>query len=479
MHSVKFNALMNTMLTGLSMFVSVITIPYVTRVLSVNGYGDVSFAQSISSWLSALCLMGIGTYGIRECAKVRDDPIALATVVKELLIIITLCTSVVLSLFAVGIVFIERLHKIAPLMWMFLVGTLLLSYGVEWFYQGIEQYAYITIRSIVFKILSLIAILLFVRNENNYLIYGAILALVICGNNFFNIIRLARTVNLRDTYAVNIGRHIKPLASFGSMSIASALYLSFDSTILGMLSSNYQIGLYQLAVKIKGIMFQVLNAILGVFIPRLSYYIAEKKLDEYNQLLRKGFIFTLNVTFALMCYLLVFAEPIVLIISGEKFLDATLSVRICGFINMFSCLSYFLGLCILAPTGREKELAVANCVGVPTSIILNFALDSRFGAIGASTAALISELIIFSMQGWYSRRELKKIIDYLEVVKIITANILATAISYSLFIFIFPSTILSQFLLSSLTYFGSLLALLFLMREEFVSSLYKNVFKLS
>ena len=71
--SIKFNALMNTMLTASNMIVGVVTLPYITRVLSVRGYGDVSFAQSVSTWLSALCLVGINVYGVRECAKVRDD----------------------------------------------------------------------------------------------------------------------------------------------------------------------------------------------------------------------------------------------------------------------------------------------------------------------------------------------------------------------------------------------------------------------
>ena len=146
-HSVKFNAVMNTLLTASSMLINIATIPYVTRTLSVEGYGNVNFAQSLSSWLSALCLVGIPTYGVRECARVRDNPSALAQVVKELLIIITGFTITVLSGFAICIVLVPRLASLASLMWLFLIGTLLLSYGVEWYFQAVEQYEYITVRS--------------------------------------------------------------------------------------------------------------------------------------------------------------------------------------------------------------------------------------------------------------------------------------------------------------------------------------------
>ncbi|MDB8879218.1 oligosaccharide flippase family protein, partial [Pediococcus acidilactici] len=140
----KFNAVMNILLTASNMLVSIVTIPYVTRVLSVEGYGDVTFAQNVSQWLSAMCLVGVPMYGLRECARVRDDPREMARVVRELLAIITIFTVVVLTCFGVSILVVPRFHQIAALMWVFLVSTLLLSYGVEWYFQAIEQYKYIT-----------------------------------------------------------------------------------------------------------------------------------------------------------------------------------------------------------------------------------------------------------------------------------------------------------------------------------------------
>lgn len=284
-HSVKFNAVMNTLLTASSMLVSVITVPYVTRVLSVEGYGDVTFAQNVSQWLSAMCLVGVPMYGLRECARVRDDPREMARVVRELLAIITIFTAVVLTCFGVSILVVPRFHRIAALMWVFLVSTLLLSYGVEWYFQAIEQYKYITIRSMVFKMLSLVAMLVFVRGEDDYLAYGVILALVICGNNVLNLARMLRMVSFSGLGPMRIGRHLKPLASYAALSIASSVYLAFDSILLGMLSpSNVQVGLYQFASKLKGICFSVINAIIGVLIPRLSYY-AKNDPEKYGALL--------------------------------------------------------------------------------------------------------------------------------------------------------------------------------------------------
>lgn len=430
-HSVKFNAVMNTLLTASSMLVNVITVPYVTRVLSVEGYGDVMFAQNVSQWLSAMCLIGVPTYGLRECARVRDDPREMARVVRELLVIITIFTAVVLAGFGVSILIVPRFRQIAALMWVFLVSTLLLSYGVEWFFQAIEQYKYITIRSMVFKMLSLVAMLVFVRGEDDYLAYGVILALVVCGNNVLNLARMLRMVSFSGLGSMRIGRHLKPLASYAALSIASSVYLAFDSILLGMLSpSNVQVGLYQLASKLKGICFSVINAIIGVLIPRLSYY-AKNDPEKYGALLRRGWGFLLNLCLGIALYLLVYAYPLVVLISSEKYADAVLPVRIIGLVNLLSCMSYFFGLCILSPLDQESKLARANLTGAPISLVCNLLLDGTFGATGAAISVCLAELVIFLMQLHDCWPVLKKHIDASDVLRTFMSHIMAAAVAFA------------------------------------------------
>lgn len=478
LHSVKFNAVMNTLLTASSMLVSLITVPYVTRVLSVEGYGDVTFAQSLSTWLSALCLVGVGTYGIRECARVRDDPAALASTVRELLTIVTVCTVVVLGCFTVAIGLIPRLTSLAPLMWMFLVSTLLLSYGVEWYYQAIEQYEYITIRSVAFKFVALAATLLLVQDSGDWLIYGAILALVTCGNNLFNIARLVRTVDWRLAGRLNLRRHLRPLASFACLSIASSFYLNFDSVILGMVSpSNFEVGLYQLAVKIKGVMWSVLNAVLGVLIPRLSNYVGRGDRRNYRDLLAKGSLFTMDVCFALFGYLLVFAAPAAVFVSGESFASAASSIRVIGAVNLLSCLSYLIGLCVLTPLGRERQLAVGNVAGVPVSILLNFLLDPWFGALGAAVSMLCAEAVILGIQAYAARDMLPTMFGWANAAKVVAANTASVVVSLCALRVLGGASDLTVIAASVPCYFGVLLVSLLVLREDGARLLVRMVVK--
>ncbi|MEE1324741.1 MAG: oligosaccharide flippase family protein, partial [Bifidobacteriaceae bacterium] len=209
--SVKHNTVMNVLLTASNALVSLITIPYVTRILSVSGYGVVGFAQNTANWFSIFATFGISTYGIRECAKVRTDRIALAQTLTELLALLGVFTAVALSVFAACILFIPQFAAHAVFFWIFFANTFIMSFGVDWFYQAIEQYSYITKRSVAFKVVSLVCILLFVRHANDAVQYALILAFVTCGNNLLNITKLHEYVDFRTVDRLNLKQHLKPL----------------------------------------------------------------------------------------------------------------------------------------------------------------------------------------------------------------------------------------------------------------------------
>ena len=135
MRSLKFNAVMNMILTSSSMIFPLITVPYVSRVLEPSGMGAVSFAQSLITYFSIFSLLGIPMYGVRACAQVRDDPKELGKTVEELLIIILCSTSLIYTIYLVCIFAVPRLSQDKLLYLIFSFGIWLASFGVEWFYQ--------------------------------------------------------------------------------------------------------------------------------------------------------------------------------------------------------------------------------------------------------------------------------------------------------------------------------------------------------
>ena len=180
-HSVKFNALMNFILKISLYIFPIITFPYVTRVLQVDGIGQISFATSVVSYFVMLSSLGIPNYGIKACAIVRDDKKKLTKTVQELLAISLIVTVIAYVVFFVLLFAVPKFRAMKTLL---IIDSMLLIFnalGVEWFYQAIEQYSYITIRNLIFKSASLILVFLLVRDQSDIYTYALITVIATSG----------------------------------------------------------------------------------------------------------------------------------------------------------------------------------------------------------------------------------------------------------------------------------------------------------
>ena len=95
-HSVKYNFIMNFVLSASSFLFPLITFPYISRILGAEGNGTISFYSSIANYFLLVASLGIPTYGIRACARVRDDAEELAKTTKEILVINEVMTTLVI-----------------------------------------------------------------------------------------------------------------------------------------------------------------------------------------------------------------------------------------------------------------------------------------------------------------------------------------------------------------------------------------------
>lgn len=212
--SLQFNFLMNSILTLSSIIFPLITFPYVSRILLPEGVGKVSLATSVVSYFSLIAQLGIPTYGIRVCAKVRDNKEELVSCTQELLII-NIIMSVISYIGYFSMVFlIDKLANEKCLYIVMSTTILLNSIGIEWLYKGLEQYTYITIRSIAFKILALIALFLFVHQRSDYVLYGAISVLAASLSNVLNFINARKYIFQRSYRKLQFRRHLNAILIF-------------------------------------------------------------------------------------------------------------------------------------------------------------------------------------------------------------------------------------------------------------------------
>ena len=212
--SIKRKYLLNSLLTISSFIFPMITFPYISRVLLPAAIGRVSFATSLVTYFNLIAQLGIPTYGIRACAQVRDDKLKLTRVVQELLTINLLMSGLVYLLFFGLLIFVPQLQDDRTLYLVMSSAILFNALGIDWMYQGLEQYAYITKRSILFKFLALIMMFAFIHQPKDYIIYGGISIFAASASNILNFINARKFIAMQYVGGYRFKRHFKAIGIF-------------------------------------------------------------------------------------------------------------------------------------------------------------------------------------------------------------------------------------------------------------------------
>lgn len=126
-----------------------------------SGTGKVAFVQSVITYFSYIAALGISGYGMRECAKVRKDKDKLSKLTQELISINLVSTLISYLLLLLVVVFVPRFSSYKTLFLVMSSSIFLQTLGMEWLYNALEQYTYITVRSLIFKTISSIFLHLF------------------------------------------------------------------------------------------------------------------------------------------------------------------------------------------------------------------------------------------------------------------------------------------------------------------------------
>ena len=286
--SLKLNFVMNAILTMSQFVFPLITFPYVSRILLPIGTGKVSFATSIVSYFTLFAQLGIPTYGIRACAKVRDNREELSKMVQELFIINLMMSALAYVVYFAAIYYVPRFRQDKDLFLIVGLTIFFNAIGMEWLYKALEQYTYITVRSIIFKFIAIVAMFLMVHEQSDYVIYGGISILASSASNIFNFFHIHRYINIKPVGHYNFKKHLKAIVIFFAMSCATTIYTHLDTVMLGFIRTDADVGYYNAAVKIKTILVSIVTSLGVVLLPRASYYVEHSMMDEFLPYYKKG-----------------------------------------------------------------------------------------------------------------------------------------------------------------------------------------------
>ena len=420
--SLKKNVIYSSILTTANYIFPLLTYPYVSRVLGVENLGTVNFIDGIIRYFLLFAMMGINIVGIREVAVCKNDPAKLRTTFSSLLALNGLFTLLSLTVLIVCWISIPQLKAQSELM---TYGAIWLSLGfltIEWFYKGMEDFRYVTNRTILVKTLYVIAVFIFVRQASQYAVYFLLGVLMVVVNAVINIIHVRKYTNI-SFRNLEMRRYLKPVLRMGVYMLLTSLYTSFNVAFLGFASGETQVGYYTTSTKLFTILLALYTAFTGVMMPRMSALIGEGKLAEFKELIGKstGILFAFSIPVIFLVELM--APQLVTLISGPGYEGAIVPLR---FIMPLMCIIGYEQILIIQtmmPLKEDRVILRNSIIAGIIAISLNFLIVPRLQSVGSAIVWISCETFLLIASAICVCRRIKLTLPIKSFMKTILVNL--------------------------------------------------------
>ena len=394
--SIKVNYFFSLLNTVSGLLFPLLTFPYVSRILLADGIGQVNFFQSIIQYITLLTCLGIPMYAIREIAKVRDDVKKRNQIAVEILFLHASLTLLGYIIVALLIVTITEIQVNIPLFLILSTTIFFTAIGCEWFYQGIEDFKYITIRGLIVKIVSVVLLFIFVKTKEDTLWYAVYCVIGVLGGNIFNFIRLRKYISIKELSFNELHplKHLKPALHIFVLNLVISIYVQLNSVMLGFMSDTTSVGLFTAASKLSYMILGIVGALGTAMLPRLSNLLATGQKEKFEQLSQKAMQFVIAITLPMTIGMILTAPFLIRLFCGDTYTPAILTLQIISPIILAIGISNILGIQILYPQGQENKVIWATSIGAIINFILNLCLIPQLAQNGASIATVIAEIVV-------------------------------------------------------------------------------------
>lgn len=465
------NAILNTVKTVSGIIYPLITFPYISRVLMAENVGKVNFGNSIVSYFSLIASLGVSTYAIRECSKVRDSQDKLSNTASQIFSINIVSTIISYLALVVTFVVARPLDNYRELICIQSATIMFTTLGADWINSAMEDFKYIAIRTIGMQFVSLVLMFLFVKKPEDYMDYALISVLASSGANIINVFYRRKYCKINFTVHMDLKTHLPPIFLMFSMILSQTIYTNSDTTILGLFRGDYEVGLYITSVKIYHLINTMIASVAWVVMPQLSLEFAKKDYVEVNKLLKYSMNFIIVLGLPCIVGVNVIALPIIDLMAGPEFYGAATSLHILTITLAFSLIGGWFGNMTMIPAGREKVCLLSCCISALVNIILNIILIPKYGLNAAASTTAIAEIVGVCIVSYYKDKEIR--IDNLS--EMIKAPIVGS-IAIAIIALLVRSFINSNALICVITIILSVIIysfILILMKNEFALSFLK------
>ena len=395
--SLTINAILNVCKTAVVTFFPVLTYMYVSRIFGTDGMGKLNYSKSIIEYFQMLAMLGIANYASSCVAKVKDNRQKRNKLVTEIIVINISSMLVAYILLYFLLIFVKELEPYCMLISIYSLLIFLQVIGIEWFYNGTEEYLYITIRSFIVQLFSLACVFLFVKTKADIITYSFIQVTAAGGANIFNFIHAKKQITLENLRKIELRQHFQPIITIFLMTLFLNVFTRLDTTMIGIFQNDHAVGLYGAGDKMSSLVANLIGAISVVILPRIAYLKESGKQQE----MKRSLVYVANIILLLSipaCVgLVLLARPITLLFNGNYFTDAIITTRILSCRVLLSPINALFVLYCFIPLGMERYSLFSTGIASIFNFVANLVFINMFSYNGAAITTVLAEVVEFTI----------------------------------------------------------------------------------
>lgn len=463
------NTMFKLILNIFNIIIPILTGPYIMRVLTNNQVGTLNFAQSIFGYFFMFASFGVYQYGVREISRVKEDKEKLEKTFTSLFSI-TFVSNIISCL-----VYIIVINMILPKDEVYMVCMIFTMYfcfniiQIEWINEALENFDFIAIKSIIVKLIYVVAILIFIKTSEDFKTYIFLIVFNTALGNIISYIYIKKKLKFRFEN-IKIAKHILPMFIMVILSNANVLYTQLDRIMIGSNLGEVILSYYAVAQGIMIVINTLLMSIVQACAPRLNAYIGSDNKDKYLKLLNSVskiyfmFLFPISIGMGML------SEELMILYGGNKYIGTGSILLAFAFYIVTIGFDNIIGTQIMYVNRKEKEQVKILFLGGAINLLLNCLLliFNIFTIEMVVLTTAIANIIVVIIQKIYVRDKLK--IDF-KIFEFSKLKYLLISIIFIPIIFIIKSIIssliirtIASVIICSIFYF----IILLIIKDEFM-----------
>lgn len=399
-NKVAKNYIYNLIYQVIVLIIPLITTPYLSRILGVEGIGIYSYNYSIAYYFSLFIMLGINNYGNRSIAKCLNKKEKEDAIFWEIYAMQFIMGVLVLSIYLIYTYAFSTNRLISLCYIPFLISYML---DINWLFFGQENFKIVLLRNIIIKILTALCIFIFVKNQSDLIKYILIMSIEALLSQIIMWRIVLKEKTLKKTKVSNIFKHLKPNLILFVPVIAVSIYRTMDKIMLGSMSNMFQVGYYENSEKIVSILLTFITALGTVMLPRMSALYETNSNEQIDKLIEASFVFISLISSAVSFGVASIATNLTVVYFGREYFDSGRILQMLCITIPFISYANIIRMQILVPQGKDKEYVVSCCMGAIVNFVLNSYLIPKYQAIGATIGTIVAEATVTFVQIFSSK----------------------------------------------------------------------------